>query len=173
MAVTTVMSQVRAALDLKKQKAYFVFGRTTPWDNEMMPPAPEEDITELEEIIGYKEASTVSLCRRLKPNETTNYPVVQYANGAWVLIPDSEAYNEKATHVYYETTVKGKELPPSVYRQVGIQLNTVPKEGVTKPNLLPEEVSDAGLLHCYENAVPLNRALEVEVTEKFVTSVLN
>lgn len=171
MAITTTKTHVRSALDLKAQTAHFVFGRTSAWDNEQSPPVPEASREALDEVVGYLAVTSKSLCRPLGPNEESNYPKVKYNRQLWILVPDAVAYEENAVHVYYETTLYGEILPPATYRQIGIQLNLTPNSGVNKDNLRPNEVADAGILHCFENAEPINRTKDITITEKFITTV--
>ena len=72
MAITTQRSQVKLAKDVKaKATPYFVFGKTSAWDDDKNPPAPNRAVNALSEIIGYKKVSTISMCRPKKPNETS------------------------------------------------------------------------------------------------------
>ncbi|MGV3121055.1 hypothetical protein, partial [Lactiplantibacillus argentoratensis] len=89
----------------------------------------------------------------------------------WVLIPVDKAYEEKAYYVYIEAEIKPDELPLGPYRQVGIHVNLVPNDGVTKQNLLPSEVKDPGILRFYENREPQNRTSSVTVQEQFMVEV--
>lgn len=173
MAIITKQSKVRTALELKENKAYFSFGKTSPWENEKLPPSEDEATKELEEVIGYKEAMKQSLCRKLKDSESTNYPIVTYKGEKWVLIPDAQAYVEETTHVLYEATLSGSELPLGEYRQVGLQLGL--KRSLEVPELqkvlIPSEVLNKGILHVYSNNEPLNRTAIMKVTERFIVSV--
>lgn len=172
MAITTTLSQVKLARDLKaKANPYFAIGRSTAWTNEKLPPIPNKSTTSLEEVIGYKKVESVFLCRPIKPKETTNYQRFYYNNQEWVKVPDANAEAEGATYVGYETKLNPTDFPLGTYRQVGIHIGLTPKSGVTKNNLLPSEVNSKGYLHAYENTKPINRIENVTITERFIISV--
>lgn len=172
MAITTQRSQVKLAKDVKaKATPYFVFGKTSAWDDDKNPPAPKREVNALSEIIGYKKVSTVSMCRPKKPNETSNYQTVYYNNQEWLLVPDANAETENATYIYYEVDVLPSDFPLGTYRQVGLQFDVKPKTGVTKSNLLPTELSSAGYLYAYENSKPVNRIENVTINNRFILSV--
>lgn len=175
MAIATTSSRVYAALALKSKSAstYFAIGKTSPWTNEKIPPASDPNATMLTETIGYKKVDNVSLCRPYVEGEVTTYPIVTYGTLKFVLIPDAEAYNQKAVQVYYEVKIVGDELPVGTYRQVGVFTDLVPKTGVTKPNLLPSEVQSIGILQFIENKEFNNRTVDTTVKERFIISMEN
>ncbi|QQO40589.1 baseplate protein [Bacillus phage 015DV002] len=176
MAIATLYSNIYDAIQLQSQwsSAYLVIGKTTPWTDDNNPPDEDPNVTEISEVIGYRKVKQFSLARPLSPTETADnapYPVVSYGDKEWVLIPVDKAYEEKAHYVYIEAEVKPDELPLGPYRQVGIHVNLVPKDGVTKQNLLPSEVKDPGILRFYENREPQNRTSSVTVQEQFMVEV--
>jgi len=65
--IITLDGHVSRALDFynKADNTYFVIGRTSAWDNELVPPVPDES-TKIEEIIGYKK---IDLMYMLIPDE--------------------------------------------------------------------------------------------------------
>lgn len=176
MAIATLNAHVHFALEAYKQlnKAYLVIGKTSPWDNEENPPTESESTDSLLEIIGYKRLKQYSLARPLKQEETADdisYPVVTYAGLEWALIPTDKAYEEGARWLYISAEIEPSDFPYGEYRQVGIQTNVQPKQGINKPNLLPSEVADEGTLLFYENREPQNRTSSVYVLEQFMVRV--
>lgn len=167
MATATINAYVSAALDLVNSTGlYLALGRTTPWENEQLPPVTEEGINQLEELVGFKRMSRVSICRPLLEGETTNLPTVEYKGNTWFLIDNANAYEEEAYYVYMEATVSETDLPPSEYRQVGVYTN-VPWEAVTAP----VEEGAKGTLYYYDNRERFNRTEDVTVTEKFILNL--
>lgn len=150
---------------------YVGLGKTTAWTDEANPPATTTDTTQLQEVIGYKKASTVSLCRPFVEGETTTLQTFTYGKNKYVLVPDEKAYTEKATLVYIESVIEGSELPVGSYRQVGVYTDVTPKTGVTKENLLPSEVVSAGVLQLFENRIMQNRTSTVTVRERFILNL--
>lgn len=176
MAVATLNSHIDSAIRLQKQidTAYFVFGRRSAWTDEENPPKEDIDTTELDELIGYKKLKQFSLARPLNPEEdisTAKYPVVTYRKESWMLVPKDKAYEEKARWVYAEAEIAPEDFPLGTYRQVGLNINVVPKSGINKLNLLPDEVSKPGKLQFFENREQQNITDNVYVTEQFMIKV--
>ena len=62
MAIATNSGHVSRALDFyNKPGKYFSVGRTTPWDNETVPPAPSVSAYKIEELIALKKVDNVHL----------------------------------------------------------------------------------------------------------------
>ena len=151
---------------------YVVIGKTSPWTNETMPPAEDPTTNALQEIVGYKKVSKVSLCRPFIEGETTSLTTVTYGTNKFVLVPNDKAYTEKAMMVYIEAEITGAELPVGTYRQMGIVTDLVPKDN-TKTALLPSEVSNSGTLQFFENRQQQNRTADITVREKVIVSLEN
>ena len=173
MAIVTINARIQASIDYvnKASNTYIAIGKQTPWTNEQAPPTEDPNASTLQEVIGYKKVAKVSLCKLLAEGETTSYVTVEYAGKKYALIPTNKAFQEKTTLVYYEAEIKGTDLPTGLYRQVGIHTGLTPKSGVTKPNLLPSEVQNTGILEFYENKQFQNRTLETKVFERFILNV--
>lgn len=123
----------------------------------------------IDEIIGYKKMTTVSICKPLVGAEVTTYPVVNYKGTRWALIPTAKAKEENAYHVYYSAEITGRELPVGEYRQVGIYTGLTTK--ALTPALIPSEVTSKGTLQFYDNRQRFNRTEKVNVTERFIISM--
>lgn len=168
MAISTYNARIDIARYYanKATTTYFAIGKSSAWSDEMTPPTPSAKTTKLDEVIGYKKATRVSLCRPLVQGESTSYEQVTYGDTTWVLVPDSKAFSEGAKWVYFETDINGDELPLGFYRQVGVHTNLVPS--VSKSNLLPSEVKDSGTLIFYDNRQPQNRMAQSSVKERYI-----
>lgn len=175
MAIATNNSRVYASLQLRAKEAstYLVIGKTSAWTNEDAPPQADPNTTTLQEVVGYKKVTKMSLCRPFVEGETTTLPTVTYGAKKYVLVPDAQAYTQKAMMVYIEAEIVGEELPLGTYRQVGIHTDVTPKSGVTKKALLPTEVSSTGVLQFFENRKQQNRTADVTVREKFIVNMQN
>lgn len=175
MAIATNNSRVYASLQLKNKKdsMYLVIGKTSPWTNEDAPPATDPNTSTLQEVVGYKKVSKASLCREYVADDENKYPVISYGTRKFTLIPDEDAYREKAWMVYIESEIVGDELPLGTFRQVGLHTDLVPKTGVDKDALLPSEVTNAGILQFFENRQQQNRTAEITVREKFIVTMEN
>lgn len=173
MAIATNDSRVYAALQFKnlQDSMYIGLGKTSEWNNEEVPPTENPETSELLEPIGYKKVSKVQVCRELKPDEEPEYPTVKYGSKTFVLIPDEQAYKEKAWNVYITGQIDGEELPIGRFRQVGIYTGLKPKEN--KKNLLPEEVTDKGVLQAFANRRSQRRDKNVDLYESYIISFEN
>lgn len=173
MAKSTLRSRVSIALQYqqKQANAYLVFGKSSSWTNDNNPPEEDENTAAISEIIGYKKTKQFSLARPLKQGETPIYPTVTYGGNTWVLIPNDQAYNEKAHWLYVEAEIQPADFPLGMFRQVGVQLGVTPKPGVLKQNLLPSEVSSVGELWFFENREPQNRRGSTMIKEQFIIKV--
>ncbi|XWX29931.1 virion structural protein [Staphylococcus phage PG-2021_40] len=170
MAISTYNSHVDVAVYYsdKKNSTYVAIGKSTAWSNESTPPQPNANSTKLDEVIGYKKATKVSLCRPEVSGESTQYDTISYGNKTWVLVPKEKAVEEGAKWVYVEGEIVGEELPLGTYRQVGVHVDLQPNTSISKPNLLPSEVQNVGTLLLLDNRQFQNRTPQGTVKERFI-----
>lgn len=168
MATATTQAYVESAMHLYDQRdnTYLAIGRTSAWENEELPPLPEEEIEHLDELVGFKRMDRISLCKPLREGETTNLPTVDYRGTTWALVPRDQAQEEEAHWVFYEARIRGTVLPPSEYRQVGVYIN-VPSTNDT----VSIEQGRQGLLYFYDNRLRFNRSEDVTATERFILNM--
>ena len=167
LATATIQSYVENALRIREQanNTFLALGKTSPWENESMPPVAEEDVTDLQELVGFKRMDNVSLCRPVHEGEGTSYPKVSYKGTTWALIPDGEAHNEGAYHIYFTCRVDENDLPSGEYRQVGVYTNIESDKDI----LLPDDSNlEDRTLFFYDNRERFNRTDRVTVTESFI-----
>ena len=170
MAIATLNSHIEIAKNIasKASTTYMVIGKTTPWTNEQTPPTPTENVTSLQEIIGYKKATKVTLVRpAVSPADDTKTKIT-YGSKSWVEVTEANAVAEGAKWIYMEAEIVGDELPLGSYRQVGFVNGLQPNSGVMKTNLLPSEVSNSGTLMYYDNKQFQNRTAQTTVKERFI-----
>ena len=170
MAIATLASHVESAKYLvsKADSFYLTIGKTSPWSNETNPPQPDETITSLTEVIGYKKATKVALVRPAQSPQDDNKTLISYGNKSWVEIQPENAQSEGAKWVYIEGNIIGDELPLGTYRQVGFTMGLVPNTGVNKQNLLPSEVQTAGTLMFFDNKQFQNRTAQSSAKERCI-----
>src|SRR5699024_12211481 len=119
---------------------YLTIGKSTPWSNETNPPQPDENATVLEEVIGYKKATKVTLVRPSKSPEDDSKNLISYGNKSWVEVAPENAKDEGARWVYLESSSVGDELALGTYRQVGFVMDLVARSGISNFNLVTREV---------------------------------
>ena len=173
MAIATYNSHVELAKYLvsKADSVYLTIGKSTPWSNETNPPQPDENATVLQEVIGYKKATKVTLVRPAKSPEDDNKNLISYGNKSWVEVTPENAKAEGAKWVYLESSIVGDELPLGTYRQVGFVMDLVAKSGISKFNLVPSEVESTGTLLFFDNKQFQNRSEQTTAKERFIVEV--
>lgn len=168
MATATIQAYVDSAINLynKRDNTYLAIGKTSEWENELLPPLPEENITDLQELVGFKKMDRVSLCKPLSQGQTTNFPTVEYRGVTWALVPVENAQDEEAYYVFFEALIRGDVLPPSEYRQVGIYTD-VPSSN----NTVPVNTGRQGILYVYDNRQRFNRTQNTSAREAFILNM--
>lgn len=175
-AIVTNTSTVEAVIDFasKAPKMYLAIGKTSPWEIENNPPVETPETKTLTETIGYKQVSRVLPCKEVNEGEKTTYPTVTEGSKTYALIPVEKAFEEVADKVLIETLLSPEDLPTGPYRQVGLFIGLVAKEGYkTRPSLLPSQVETEGNLYMYENREMYNRTDKAKFTETFIVSFVN
>ncbi|MMZ43497.1 hypothetical protein D1872_50490 [compost metagenome] len=148
MAISTVYGHVSRALDFfKHESLYFCIGRTTPWDDETIPPAPDVNTQDVEEAVAFKKVLEKKM---VVPDPAGT---IFYMGNMYREITSDQAEAEKCRWVFVSTTLSGSEVPLASFRQVGLYSGLKPKDTVTpgKIALLPNEVDDTGLLEVLDN----------------------
>ena len=161
MAICTLKAHVSRALDFyNKEDIYFAIGKSTPWsasdidnfdasrDYENNPPVPK-NTDDMKEIVGFKKAEFKAM-------------VVQ---------DDTDAVTEGARWVYISTELSYDELPTDKpYRQVGIYTGLKKSSSVQGNvyNLLPNQVTDKGLLEVIDFRKPVYRDSDVREKLKII-----
>jgi hypothetical protein len=148
MAISTVYGHVSRALEFfHRDDLYFAVGRTTVWADESVPPAPDVNLQEIEEVIAFKKVMEKKI---VVPDAEGS---IFYMGDYYREVTEPNAETEKARWIYVSTTLIGNEVPLSSFRQVGLYSNLV-KEGSVPSNqlvLLPADVDDTGLLEIVDN----------------------
>lgn len=155
--VTTYLGHTDRALSfIASDSIYFALGKYSPWDEKedekgYIPPAVDLEAEEVEELICMKRVRQKLM---VVPDEAGE---IEYDGGSWKVITNEEAIRLKSRWVYITMTMKYAEIDPTQYRQVALYNHVIPKEGITKELLLPEEIEDTGLLIALNNRGVITR----------------
>lgn len=149
--VTTYLGHTDRALSfVESDSVYFALGRTSPWsdsenDKGYVPPEVDLSAVTLDELICMKKVTQKLM---VVPDKTGE---IEYDGENWKVVSNEDAIKEQSRWVYLTTTLRYSELDCYQYRQVGIYNRVIPNDGVTKDILLPENISDIGLLIACNN----------------------
>lgn len=160
--ITNAAHCARALAFVESGPIYFGLGKSSPWsenenDSDFIPPEPNPNAENLEELIGLKKAERVAL---VKPDENGE---IEYAGMTFKTITKEEAFKEKARWVLLETVIAFDELPPLSYRQIGIFSHVKVKKGVgEKTALLAEDIEDVGILEVLNNRKVVTRQADTK-----------
>lgn len=153
MAITTYNACVHRALLYKNNNTFWIgLGRTSPWDNEYVPPAPEPTRIEIEEPIFFVATEFVSLVREVQSNSDIVVKGQRYA-----YVNDADAYTEQARFLYLRTrfTFFGENILYT-YRQLGVVCNILPYPQYQNSTILfPNNINNFGRLDYLENRFPV------------------
>lgn len=154
--ITNAAHCARALALVEQGNLYFGLGRTTPWENEelaeFMPPSPDVDAKTLDELIGMKKASRVTM---VEPSENGE---IEYSDKRFTTLTQEQALEKQARWVLIETRIEFEELPPVSYRQIGIFSRVKTTEGNENKNvLLPDEIENVGILEILNNRKVVTR----------------
>jgi hypothetical protein len=166
MATTTVGGHVSRALEFfERPDTYVGIGKSTPWEDENVPPNPIQTKTTLDEVIGYKKVEYKYLVVEDIVDGT-----ISYRDSKWRIVPPDQAVAQGARWVYVEAHLRYDELPLVSYRQVGIFNRLVKLSNIDagKVALLPSEVEDVGVLEVYDNRKVVNRQSDQKEQLSFV-----
>lgn len=178
MAITTMIAHVSRAIDFyNKDSIYFCIGKKTEWsaddiDNfsssvnyDLNPPVPKSTDT-MKEIIGYKKVEFKAI---VKPDEENG--TIDYRNTKWRIVSADKAIEEGARWVYMSSVLLYEELPTeSAYREIGLYTDLKVRNGISsdKYALLPNEVSDSGMLQVIDYRKPIYRDTDVKENLKII-----
>lgn len=137
----------RALSFYKMDDIYFGIGKTTEWqedetsDENFIPPEPDVDAVNLEELVGLKKCSKKFL---VVPDENGT---IEYADTNWRIVDESEAKELKAHWVFLESVFSFEDFTATDYRQLGIFSRVERAEGVEDKDILQiPEIKDVGVL---------------------------
>lgn len=167
MTVTTTSARVMLASDLasKYSTVYFGVGQSEIWNSKDTAPLEDVNSKAIPNPLAYIRVGDATLCRPLLPNEATPANPITFNTKTYVRVSSKDAYTQQATCVYFEAKVNKDALTSAdsfTFRSSGLYIGVTPKSGVTKPVLLPAEITSAGVLFSYSNGSP--RVLDDETS---------
>lgn len=126
---------------------WFLFAKTTAWDNESSPDAEVKTTTSLSNLLGIYKVTTGKL---VYPVTTASSTTISYKNTYWEVAQSSDdALANNARYVYLESEISPDSLPYGQYRQVGIVSSPTVTSG--KSYGKASEISNQGTLLGYTN----------------------
>lgn len=160
-SAVTVKSRQRRMKDFYNLEGskYILIGRSSPWTNEMIPPVPTGEETELEELIGGKLVQNQWYVKMLNnPTQAEKDAGVYYKGHYYYRTEDpAEAVASGCTDVLLYVGLDRDELPLTTFRQVGVQVQVQH----SAPTITAEQfsqLSGKGQLEIIENRKPQTRA---------------
>lgn len=161
--ITNTAHCSRALAFVEQGNIYIGLGRTSPWEGEneegFVPPEPDLNTENLDELVGLKKADRVSL---VIPDE---YGDIEYAKIKFKTLSKDEALRAKARWVLIESTIHFEELPPVAYRQIGVFSRVLPIDGKEKnKTLMPKDIKDIGILEVLANRKVTTRQSDANET---------
>lgn len=166
--ITNAAHVARAISFLNSGDIYLGIGKTSAWsdnedDTDFIPPEPDINATNLEELIGMKKAERVTLVR---PDEAGD---IAYSGLKFKTVNIEQAVSEKARWILIEATIAFNELPPTDYRQIGVFSHVKTKPGsLNKEVLLPKDIEDVGILEVLNNRKVVTRQSDTKDTYKMI-----
>ena len=159
-AMVTRKSRQRRMLDFYNLDGsmYVLIGRTTPWENELIPPIPTGEETELTELIGGKIIKNKWYVKMLTdPTEEEKEAGVYYKGHYYYrTIDPTEAITNGCDAVMVYAELDRDELPLQTFRQVGLQTQVQHNaETITASQF--SALSEKGQLEVIENRKPQTR----------------
>lgn len=160
-AAVTVKSRQRRMIDFYNLDGskYILIGRTSAWQNELLPPMPTGDETSLDELIGGKLVQNQWYVKMLNdPTQEQKDAGVYYKGLYYYKTTDTAtAISEGCTGVMLYVGLDRDELPLETYRQVGVQTQVQHSAEIISASQF-EAIADKGILEIIENRKPQTRA---------------
>lgn len=159
-AAVTLKSRQRRMVDFYNltDSKYVLIGRTSPWNNEMIPPMPTGEETALTELIGGKLVIDQWYVKMLTdPTEEEKEAGVYYKGHYYyrTTVLD-DAINNGCDAVMVHVDLDRDELPLQTFRQVGLQTQVQHSaETITASQF--ESLTNKGQLEIIENRKPQTR----------------
>lgn len=186
--VATYCSHVNRALNFhfNTKNLMFGIGRSTPWGekpgetsgtvliDEKHPPYPSLDMTEVEELIGYKRINNMFF---VVPDETSVEPIVDGVKWRKIAVsnpsPDPEVAKtelinlvkqEKSRWIYIDAFLDPTDFVGFTYRQLGLysDLKILPPATNSQIIFNPEHIqTGSGFLEVVQNRSPVTRQIDM------------
>lgn len=159
-SVVTLKSRQRRMSDFYNMDGskYILIGRSTPWENEQIPPVPDETATTIEELIGGKLMKDQWYVKLLEdPTQEQKDAGIYYKGHYYYKTKDlADAISNGCDSVIIYAELDRDELPLTTYRQVGLQVQ-VQHSAITVTAAQFNQIIDKGILEVIENRKPQTR----------------
>lgn len=151
--------RVSSAIRFKNQGPYhYGIGRTSPWPDEINPPSPDRTALQIEEVIGFKQITTLELV----------YPdalgIINYRGQNFSISDEANAFTNNARFVYLSGQLVEDQFPLTTFRQIGIVSGLTPTSDI----VLPGSVVDSGTLEGIDNRTPIHRNITKTETLSYI-----
>ena len=159
-AAVTRLSRQRRMKDFYNLEGskYILIGRTTAWENELIPPIPTGEETSVTELIGCKLIKNQWYAKLLSnPTQEQKDAGVYYKGNYYYKTEDvATAITEGCDCVLIYAELDRDELPLETFRQVGLQVQ-VQNSSSTMTASQFNSLAEKGTLEVIENRKPQTR----------------
>lgn len=137
---------------------YVLIGRSTPWENENIPPVPSDTATEIEELIGGKLIKDQWYVKLLDdPTPEQKEAGIYYKGHYYYKTKDLDtAITNGCDSIIIYAELDRDELPLITYRQVGLQVQVQHSAQTVTADQF-STIIDKGILEVIENRKPQTR----------------
>lgn len=146
-------------------------GRTTPWEDDTNPPRPNEDATEIEELIGLQRVAWIKYAKPIPEPTTLQKKLGIYYKGLYYSVTnDTEiAIKDGYTSVMLGVVLDRDTIPAIpvgvTYRQVGVYDGVKASSqdieyGITAEDFNNRPAEDRGMLLTIDNRGPILRQID-------------
>lgn len=155
-------------METKFAHRFIAIGRTTPWEDETNPPRPNEDATEIEELIGLQRVAWIKYAKPI-PNPTTLQKKlgIYYKGLYYSVTNDTEIALEDGYTSVMLGVVLDRDTIPAIpvgveFRQIGLYdgVKATSQEieyGITREQFYNKSPEDRGMLLTIDNRGPILR----------------
>lgn len=160
-AAVTLKSKQRRMIDFFNLDGskYILIGRTTPWQNELLPPMPTGEETQVTELIGGKLVQNQWYVKMLNsPTQEQKDAGVYYKGHYFYKTEDpADAITNGCDAVMLYVGLDRDELPLETFRQVGVQTQVQHSASTITASQF-NTITEKGILEVIENRKPQTRA---------------
>lgn len=170
--VITLASRIRRMHDWMRSELSYRFigiGKTSPWPDENNPPYPDENATDVVELVGLQRIDSYKYAKPIENPTTLQKKTAVYYKGVYYQTTQdfNVAKQGEYTSVLCEATLDRDTIPAIpvgiTFRQVGLYVGVNATEdeiryGITREQWLNKSEADRGTLEVVDNRPPLGRS---------------
>lgn len=155
MGKLTDIGRVQRCIDFKKNRGsiWVGLGRTSEWPDEQNPPAELTETLTIEELTAMKLFSEATIVVPVEMGP------IYFKGSYYKKLSDKEALAQGISNLYLRFELLPQEFPKLInYRQIGVFVDSVPKEGyLNYSSLAPTLFDNLGKLVYFSNEKAQNR----------------